>query len=63
MTRKEWTESMTKEEAVFRIARGCDGCGFCLPDEKTGLPVCYDDEHEACCRKEHAAWLADQMDI
>lgn len=63
MTREEWIRGMGKDEAVFRIARGCDGCGFYLPDEETGLPVCSRPRNEEICREEHAAWLKAGMDV
>lgn len=63
MTREEWIRGMDKDEAVFRIARGCDGCAFYLPDEETGKPVCSRPKYEEVCRKDHRVWMAAGMDV
>lgn len=63
MTRGEWIGSLPKDEAVFCIARGCDRCGFFLPDPETGVFACRFRESDAYCRKEHAKWLEGQMDV
>ena len=64
MTRGEWIESVIHEEgvddAVFRITRGCDRCGYYLPDDD-GFH-CKSEKYEEICRIEHAAWLEDEMD-
>ena len=63
MTRTEWISAMDKDEAVFRIARGCDGCAFYLPGEETGMPVCSKPNYEKVCRKDHEVWKAAPMEV
>lgn len=63
MTREKWLEQVGKpEEMVFRISRGCDRCGFYLPN-KSGVYVCVDPHLEIVCRKEHEEWIKGKMDV
>lgn len=63
MKRAEWIQSMTTEEAIFRITRGCDRCGYFLPDDESGVPVCRFPKEETVCREEHEAWLEGDLDF
>ena len=58
MTRQEWLWAMGTDprEQVFRVARGCENCGFYVP-AGDGKFVCRRKDLEKACRKEHAEWL------
>lgn len=63
MTRMEWLSGIEAEplEQVFRIARGCQNCGFYVPDG-SGAYVCIRPDLEKTCREEHAEWLKGEME-
>ena len=66
MTRLEWVNELLlegPEEVVFRITRGCDRCGYYLPEGKDGAYRCMFHENEDVCRKDHEAWLDEEMDV
>lgn len=65
MTREEWIDDMERrkdtDEVVFRITRGCDRCGYFLPND-AGIYECLDPKIEGACRREHSLWLREEMD-
>lgn len=54
---------MNVEEVAFRIARGCDRCGFYLPIGEDGKYCCMEPKKEDYCRADHEKWLAGEMDV
>jgi hypothetical protein len=63
MTRNEWVKTLTPDEAVFRIARGCDRCGYYLPVGEDGQYQCTRELNEHFCKAEHDEWLRGEMDV
>lgn len=64
MTRRQWLEGIGDEpaEQVFRIARGCQNCGYYLAESDARF-VCIREDLEEICRQEHEEWLDGEMDV